>query len=291
LIDVNDETPVFEKALYEFILTADLRNFTIPAYIKAIDNDAEAPNNLVRYEIIHGNYEKKFLLNEVTGQLTLREPLTSQQSRNKRQTNINNSNNNNNNNNNNKADMDVFVLTARAFDLGVPVRFSTTTVRIYPPESRTRAVSFVVDGFNPNQQQLAEMLSELTGGRVVIQTVTPYVSSNTGSAVEKKSVVTATVIYDNDQIVDVTEIKKRLSDRHEESQGIVVHEDAVSSSSATLRQVHSSSHNSISQSAYKAENRVLFWMLIFLALLLAIGILTLLLCCICSWCPLYAASR
>lgn len=282
LIDVNDETPTFEKALYEFILTTDLKNFTIPAFIKAIDNDAEAPNNIVRYEIIHGNYENKFMINEITGQLMLREPLMK---RSKRQTNA-------------KPDMDVFVLTARAFDLGVPVRFSTTTVRIYPPESRTRAVSFLVPGYSPDHQKLEESLSSLTGGRVVIQDIKPYTGNlngviKPGSQREEKSMVTATVIYDSDTVVDVASIQKRLMQNND--QGIVVHEDAVRiietpPQSMTTTTITKRNYF-LSQSAYKAENRVLFWLLIFLALLLAIGILTLLLCCICSWCPLYAASR
>lgn len=45
------------------------------------------------------------------------------------------------------------------------------------------------------------------------------------------------------------------------------------------------------QNVYKAENRVLFWLLIFFALLIALAILTLLLCCACPWCPLYNATR
>lgn len=200
MIDVNDETPVFEKTLYEFILTSDLRNFTIPAYIKAIDNDAESPNNVVRYEIIHGNYENKFLLNEITGQLTLRESLAR---RNKRQANQ-------------KHDMDVLVLTARAFDLGVPVRFSTTTIRVYPPESRTRTVQFLVPGYSHNVKTLEETLNNLTGGRVVIQDIKPYtenlngvITSGSGRR-DEKSIVTATVIYDNDAVVDVAKVQEKL---------------------------------------------------------------------------------
>ena len=40
-----------------------------------MDADAEPPNNEVRYEIVHGNYENKFILNEESGELTLREPI------------------------------------------------------------------------------------------------------------------------------------------------------------------------------------------------------------------------
>jgi Cadherin domain len=214
LIDVNDESPVFEKPLYEFILTADLKNFTIPAFIKAIDGDAEAPNNIVRYEIIHGNYENKFALNEVTGQLMLREPLVK---RSKRQANSQ------------KPEVDVYVLTARAFDLGVPVRFSTTTVRIYPPESRARVVTFLVPGYAHDRKKLEDQLSTLTGGRVVIQDIKPHIEQgavSTGSNREEKSEVTATVIYDSNTLVDVDAIKKRVM--QDNSQDIVVYEDAVS---------------------------------------------------------------
>lgn len=271
MIDVNDETPQFEKALYEFILTSDLKNFTIPAFIKAIDNDAEAPNNVIRYELTHGNYENKFQLNDVTGQLTLRDVLRMKKSK------------------SDQASADVIVLTARAFDLGVPVRFSTTTIRIYPPESRTRAVAFLVPGYKINKEELEEMLMGLTGGRVRIQDIKPY----TGNLVtgnpprEEKSIVTATVVYDSDTVVDVADIQKRLSAQGQE---IMVHEDAVIYEKF-IQFLMLILFSLFSQNVYKAENRVLFWLLIFLALLLAIGILTLLLCCICSWCPLYAASR
>lgn len=200
-MDVNDETPLFDKELYEFILTTDLKNFTIPAFIHATDADAEPPNNVVHYEIIHGNYQNKFALNEVSGQLTLRETLI-RGTRNKRQTK-------------NENDMDIFVLTARAFDLGVPLRYSTTTVRIYPPESRTRAISFLVPGYHPDRAKLQEMLSDMTGGRVIIQDIRPYLKSDgppTGpnGEREEKSIVTATVNYDGESFIDVMKIQERL---------------------------------------------------------------------------------
>lgn len=71
IIDVNDNAPVFEKPIYEFILSSNLRNFTIPAFVKATDADAEEPNNVVRYEIISGNYDDKFRLDKYTGAQTM----------------------------------------------------------------------------------------------------------------------------------------------------------------------------------------------------------------------------
>ncbi|XP_065090430.1 cadherin-86C isoform X3 [Ochlerotatus camptorhynchus] len=267
LIDVNDHTPTFEKSLYEFIVSPNLRNFTVPAFIKAIDSDAEAPNNEVRYELIYGNYENKFELHPITGELKLTSALVrrSKTVRQRRQTSQQSS------------ESDVFVLTARAFDLGVPVRFSTTTIRVYPPESRTRTMTFIVPGHDPDRAKVQETLADVTGGRVIIQDIRPYNGNvpgatdiSTGES-KDRSVVIATILYDGDSVVDIGRIQQRLS-----VNGTVTNSISQDERSAIL---------------YKAENRVLFWLLIFLAILLALGILTLLLCCICPWCPLYAATR
>ncbi|XP_055642626.1 cadherin-86C isoform X3 [Toxorhynchites rutilus septentrionalis] len=274
LIDVNDETPTFEKSLYEFIISPNLRNFTVPAYIKATDNDAEAPNNEVRYEMIYGNYENKFELHPITGELKLTSALVRRAkaaSRRRRQLGTSQQQQQQP-----PADPDVFVLTARAFDLGVPVRFSTTTIRIYPPESRTRTMTFIVPGHDPDRAKIQETLADVTGGRVIIQEVRPYNgnvpgATDIGGDSKDRSVVVATILYDGDSVVDIARIQQKLS-----ANGTVTNSISQDERTAIL---------------YKAENRVLFWLLIFLAILLALGVLTLLLCCICPWCPLYAATR
>lgn len=91
-------------------------------------------------------------------------------------------------------------------------------------------MSFLVPGYSPDRQKLEKSLSEFTGGRVVIQDIKPYTGNlndviDPGSRRDEKSMVTATVIYDSDTIVDVVEIQKRLMQSN--NQGIVVHEDAV----------------------------------------------------------------
>uniref|UniRef100_A0A1Y9H204 Cadherin domain-containing protein n=1 Tax=Anopheles dirus TaxID=7168 RepID=A0A1Y9H204_9DIPT len=296
LIDVNDETPTFEKPLYEFILAADLRNFTVPAFIRATDGDAEAPNNEVRYELIYGNYENKFFLHPITGELRLNGPLVprntpSPQSspvgglrrRRRRQTNLGSTalTSQQQQQQQQPKESDVFVLTARAFDLGVPVRYSTATIRVYPPESRTRTVTFIVPGGDPDRKKVQDTLADITGGRVIIQEVRPYRTGDGGIPTDiiggggggstERSVVIATILYDADSVVDIAKIQQRLS-----INGTVTNIISQEERSAIL---------------YKAENRVLFWLLIFLAILLAVGILTLLLCCICPRCPLNATNR
>lgn len=211
LIDVNDETPTFEKSLYEFILSQNLRNFTVPAFIKAIDNDAEAPNNEVRYELIYGNYENKFELHPITGELKLTSALVrrAKATRQRRQTSQQQQG---------QQESEVFVLTARAFDLGVPVRFSTTTIRVYPPESRTRTMTFIVSGHDPDRAKVQETLADVTGGKVIIQEIRPYSgttavpgATDIGGDSKDRSLVLATILYDGDSVVDIARIQQRLS--------------------------------------------------------------------------------
>ncbi|XP_051862592.1 cadherin-86C isoform X2 [Drosophila albomicans] len=270
LIDVNDEVPVFDKDLYEFILATDLQSFTTNAFIHATDKDATAPNNVVRYEIINGNYENNFVLDKVSGELTVREKIKlrskKQVSQRRRRAVA-------------EGEDDVFILTARAYDLGVPVRFSTTMIRIYPPESRKRTVTFVVPGLNPDKRKTEETLSAITGGKVFIHDMRPLTSEEAGAKdipngnpnVKERSVVTATVLYDSSSVVDISQIQQRLS-QHNNSYAIMPQDTAET------------------DTQYKAENKVLFWLLILLATLVALTILILLLCCICSWCPLYGAT-
>lgn len=71
-------------------------------------------------------------------------------------------------------DLDVFTLIVRAYDLGVPVMFSTISVRVYPPESKTRSVTFVLPGHNIDRKKTEDILSTITGGRVIIHDIHPY---------------------------------------------------------------------------------------------------------------------
>uniref|UniRef100_A0A1A9UX43 Cadherin domain-containing protein n=1 Tax=Glossina austeni TaxID=7395 RepID=A0A1A9UX43_GLOAU len=276
LIDVNDEVPTFEKDLYEFILAADLKSFTTAAVIHAVDKDATAPNNEVRYEIINGNYDNNFALDKITGELTVREKVNfrtkkqiSQARRRKRQSLPIN-------------EPSMFILTARAYDLGIPVLSSTTTIRIYPPESRTRAVTFLVPGLNPDKSKTEETLSTITGGKVLIHEIRPLKPDELGAHnippsnnpdIKDRSVVTATVLYDSASVVDISQIQERLS-QHNSSFAIMSGRESLSET----------------DTLYKAENKLLFWLLILLATIVALTILILLLCCICSCCPLYGAT-
>ncbi|XP_044741424.1 cadherin-86C isoform X2 [Chrysoperla carnea] len=266
LIDVNDNAPIFERSLYEFILAPDLRNFTNPAIIHAVDADSDYPNNAVRYEIRLGNYEDKFFIIPDTGEILLNAPLTrksrnqAQRRRQKRQQSSN---------------PDVYVLTARAYDLGVPHLYSDCEVRIYPPESRARTIVFIVAGSNPDRRQTENMLAALTGGRVTIQSIRPYNGREIGGATDvtasgdpnsAKSVVVANVLYNGNSVVDVSHLQNTVP-----NSSVVRTDD---SPVTTVREYRSDSSD------------LLFWLLILLAFLI-LALIILLLCCLCQGCPLY----
>ncbi|KPI92870.1 Cadherin-86C [Papilio xuthus] len=273
LLDVNDNPPEFERSLYEFVLSPSLNNFTSSAFVKAVDKDAEPPNNVVRYEIIEGNSERKFAINEETGELYLLEALkrTKKQNteRQKRQVV-------------DEEESEVFVLRIRAYDLGVPRLFSSTTVKIYPPESKTRTMSFIVPGLNPDRQKLEEVLSTLSGGKITIIDIKPYKGNDNGAtnlntlaSSQEKSEVIAVVRMSGNTAINVAKLQDQLAKN-------------MTLYSTGFEKTSTSDSDS---GVYKAESRLLFWLLILLAILVALVLLLLICCCICEGCPLYMPPR
>ncbi|KAM3963678.1 cadherin 86C [Aphomia sociella] len=328
LLDVNDNPPQFERSVYEFVLSPSLNNFTSTAVIKAIDKDAEPPNNVVRYEIIQGNSEGKFAINEETGELYLLEALkrTKKQNvqRQKRQYDS-------------QQDNDIFILTIRAHDLGEPMMYSTTMVKIYPPESKTRTMSFIVPGVNPDRKKLEEVLSTLSGGKVTIIEIRPYKGQNNGrtdlnnqESSQERSEVIAIVRMTENTAINVAKLQEQLAKNVTiyttganvntgagspssggSGSGAVINPGGGSISGNTMgtstntetgnQQTNSGTVNGQTDHAntadnsdsglYRAESRLLFWLLILLAILVALVLLLLICCCICEGCPLYMPPR
>ncbi|KAK9506580.1 hypothetical protein O3M35_008483 [Rhynocoris fuscipes] len=260
IIDVNDETPVFEKNPIDFILGPDGTNFSQRAFIKATDADAEAPNNIVRYEIVRGNYGNRYILNAETGELFVNPNSLTRFPR--------------------QAKDVVTDLLVRAYDMGVPTLWSTAQVRIFPAESSARVMRFLVPGRNPDRRSVEQLLTDLTGARVVIHSIEPYVPGQNyyaratdltrGSSDTEKSIVTATILYNNGAIVDLGKVQKHLVENR------------------TVVKVTSTNQVDDTVKVYRSETRALFWILLILILLIALIILLLLLCCFCECCPFYA---
>lgn len=152
LVDINDEAPQFEKNVYEFILNHDKNAFTTKAYIKAIDRDISSPNNEIHYELIKP--VQNLHLNERTGELVVTRTWV---------------------------ESDIVITTARAWDGGVPRLFSECEIRIYPPENHSRRIVFIVPGKNPDLVELQRKLSMLTGGKITINEVRPYLGYEPGA--------------------------------------------------------------------------------------------------------------
>ncbi|XP_018332036.1 cadherin-86C-like [Agrilus planipennis] len=229
LLDVNDEIPKFEKELYEFIVDTQKQRFTSTAFIKAVDLDVTSPNNEVHYELIPSS--DNVTLDSNTGELTLRGSWGT---------------------------TELVVLKARAYDGGVPRLWSDTEVRIYPPDSRTYPVTFIVPGINQNPESIEQKLRTLTGGDVAIKDIQPYTDYNTNDR-SKKSLVTASIRYPANAFVDIDRIQ-RLFSRTVNEKDVEI------------------------QRAGASDN--LWWLFLILTLLLLLAIV-LLLCCFCEPCPLY----
>ncbi|XP_022814589.1 cadherin-86C isoform X2 [Spodoptera litura] len=293
LLDVNDNPPEFERSLYEFVLSPSLNNFTSAAFVKAVDRDSEPPNNIVRYEIIQGNGDGKFAINEETGELYLLEALkrTKKQNvhRRRRQSD-------------DQEESEVFVLTIRAYDLGVPRLSSTTVVKIYPPESKTRTMSFIVPGANPDKKKLEEVLSTLSGGKVSIIDIKPYKGGYNGAtdlngqeSSQEKSEVIAVVRMTGNTAINVAKLQEQLAKNvtiyttGTNSGGVINPGSGTGSESGSGKSDQTADSND--SGLYRAESRLLFWLLILLAILVAIILLLLICCCICEGCPLYMPPR
>lgn len=153
LLDVNDQSPVFEKGVYEFILNSDRIGFTTPAFIKAVDKDISPPNNVVSYQL--ADPPEELDIDAKTGELKLIKEWDRNQ---------------------------VTILKARAIDDGLPRQFGESEVRIYPPEGQTVKILFVVPGKNPDKEAIEKTLVALTGARVAVNKIRPYTGYEPGAA-------------------------------------------------------------------------------------------------------------
>ncbi|XP_028144582.2 cadherin-86C [Diabrotica virgifera virgifera] len=248
LVDINDNPPIFEKEVYEFILKPDRTGFTSPAFIKATDKDISPPNNEIHYEII--NLPENLYIDEASGELLVTKIYDID---------------------------DIVTLRARAWDGGVPRLYNESEIRVYPPEGQSRKMVFIVPGSNPDKLIIADTLRTLTGGKVAIDRIRPYTGYEPGATYvthdddKDRSVVEATVTFSKGSVVDLDEITKIINQKVEEHR---VKEVEKEKEREIIKIQESSSTN-------------LTWLLILFIVLLLLAILIMLICCLCRPCPLY----
>ncbi|XP_043470934.1 uncharacterized protein LOC122504102 [Leptopilina heterotoma] len=301
--------------------------------LAATDADSEPPNNVVHYEIINGNYNNKFYLNEVTGELVLREPVNKTRYirqnthlENKKQQPSSNYNFNfngnkslnflnftkkfNNRNLNYRKNGEnifsnsgnfrtkraennpLFTLTARAYDQGVPHLSSQTQIRVFRgTEMGDRIVYFVMPEEHPDPVKTADTLATITGGIVIIRKIRPYIPQTSDDPESgKKSIIEAQVEQKGTgTLVDIEKIRHILEAKGvgvimpTSNTGVTGDTKIITNSSVTIHDKE--------VITYKAENKILTWLLILLGLLILLAIICLIICCICPGCPFYMEPR
>ena len=220
--DVNDVPPLFKQRKYEGFMSSDLTRLRNNLQVEAVDLDKTGTQNSdVRYEIIAGNYEKKFSIDEQTGVISVVEPLHGfGNGRSERAL----------------GEIDpIITLQVRAYDLGIPSLESQVPVNIFTQDVQSRVVKFIVDGsvqeVSKNQDEISDLLSTITGGVAQIQDITSFSGQDTlgilnidrissdipnrgrsdlDTSEDDKTVVDVFIRYPATSVVDVDAIKQKL---------------------------------------------------------------------------------
>ena len=165
--DVNDVPPLFKQRKYEGFMTSDLSRLRNNLQVEAVDLDKTGTQNSdVRYEIIAGNYEKKFSIDEETGVISVVEPLqVFGNGRTERDLSLD--------------EIDpIITLQVRAYDLGIPSLDSQVPVNIFTQDVQSRVVKFIVEGsvseVKDRQDEISDLLSTITGGVADIQDIQSF---------------------------------------------------------------------------------------------------------------------
>lgn len=67
LRDINDSPPRFVESIYKGVMAADRQRLKDPIIFRAVDDDAERPNNEVVYEIMRSSYSDYFYIDRNSG--------------------------------------------------------------------------------------------------------------------------------------------------------------------------------------------------------------------------------
>ncbi|XP_066488986.1 protocadherin-23 [Tiliqua scincoides] len=118
VLDVNDEKPVFTKALYETSICENNDPEEVVIKIEAMDKDS-GTNSLLRYEILPGPGYEMFQINSVTGEITTAASLD-------------------------RETQEIFTIKVLVRDSGSPILSSTTSVVFRILDENDYAPKFIV---------------------------------------------------------------------------------------------------------------------------------------------------
>ena len=306
VIDVNDNPPIFKKRKYQGFMNKDLTGLRNDLQVEAFDKDQlGTKNSQIRYEIIQGNYEKKFFIDSLTGQISVLEPLQPDLiRRNSRDVNsLTNSSTIFQRISTQPNIEPVISLTVRAYDLGVPSLDSEVLVHIFTEQTSSRTMRFIVyedpDILNEKQDEFSDLISAMTGGQAEIQDIQPYddeTSIDRSDLYEieymddnrnskdynpehrtKRSLVEVRIEYPPNSLVDMSDIEARLKGSETTTNS------PFSTALTTIKP------KVIEELQYK--NAALFWGLISILALIVIFILILACCFCCPGCYLYKKDK
>ncbi|XP_069169456.1 cadherin-86C isoform X2 [Procambarus clarkii] len=200
LIDVNDKTPRFLKPIYKGVMKPDQTGLKAPLQVEAVDDDADEPNNKVRYIMDSSIFNRNFRVDGQTGEITVTQQLAYPQiaklgKRKKRAYDD---------------EEGIIKFSVTAYDLGVPQLTNSVPVHIFREEHVERFISFIYPKppieVRFNKIDIESMLTTITGGETEIMKIEDY-STNDNS----RSVVTALVRNDVNTVVDIEKIFNQLN--------------------------------------------------------------------------------
>ncbi|RXG69481.1 Cadherin-86C [Armadillidium vulgare] len=275
LKDINDSPPRFVDSIYKGVMNPDGKQLRDPVYVRAVDDDAERPNNEVVYSLEDTSYSRYFYINRNTGMLDVNQnfkslatgglnsaPKTKVISRGERAFE--------------GEDDTVITLIVKATDLGSPPLTTTVPIKIYKQEFGERVIRFIYpkDPYNVDKRDLAKTLNSLTGGTTEILSVLPLNTGYLGKDVDhSKSDITALVKYNYNTVIDVTDILSRMNDT--ELQKLKSEKQQVDEKVVTL----------------ESKNSSFVIGVVFLVIIVLLLLLSICLCFFCEGCPLHRSSK
>ncbi|XP_042230519.1 cadherin-86C-like isoform X2 [Homarus americanus] len=261
LKDVNDVAPRFLKPIYTGVMKPDQNNLKETLQVQAVDDDAEEPNNKIRYSMDPSIFIHNFNVDSTTGVISVIQQLAYPQisglAKKKREKRAY------------ENDDGIITFSVTATDFGTPPLSTTVKVQIFRDEFVERFITFIYPKpqieVRFNEDEIERMLTTITGGETEILKVEDYSTTDTS-----RSVVTALVRNDINAVVDIEKILNHFN------------------GTKSLKQ---NAPQTVDLAELKNQRTAYLAWVVVLCLLLAFIILIIILCCFWPICPLYRERK